>query len=143
MLRKQILALRDDPRVASLMAAELTRDNRAALESTLGRRVDHNELYMAHFLGANGAGKLLTEGTAAPSIPAASIFPQAARANVAMFTDHGQQLAVSEVKARLTQHFDHAMPVDRQHDLAAMALEMMRSLSAATADPLKDRHWKA
>src|SRR3546814_9619557 len=48
--RQAILGLRNDPNVASLMAAEHASDNKAALESALGRPVTGTDLYMAHFL---------------------------------------------------------------------------------------------
>src|SRR3546814_1778279 len=55
--RQAILGLRNDPNVASLMAAEHASDNKAALESALGRPVTGTDLYMAHFLGLGGDRK--------------------------------------------------------------------------------------
>ena len=55
--RRQILAMRNDPMAASLMAAELASDNRDVLVGVLGREPDAAELYLAHFLGAGGAIK--------------------------------------------------------------------------------------
>ena len=58
-LRSQIMALRFDPEISSLMAAELARDNSAELSGFLGREPDAAELYLAHFLGAGGARSFL------------------------------------------------------------------------------------
>ncbi len=80
---KRILALRNDPEASALMAAEFARDNAASLESSLGRAPDGPELYLAHFLGANGAQALLA---APPGQTAASVLPAAAKANPAVFT---------------------------------------------------------
>ncbi len=80
---KRILALRKDPEASALMAAEFARDNAASLESTLGRAPDGPELYLAHFLGANGAQSLLA---APPGQSAASVLPAAAKANPSVFT---------------------------------------------------------
>lgn len=80
--RAQLLALRHDPALSSNMAAALASENRDALRGALGREPDHAELYLAHFLGAGGATTVLT---ANPATPAASLLPQAAAANRAMF----------------------------------------------------------
>jgi hypothetical protein len=85
--RNAILALRNDPRIASLMAAGLAEDNRAALEPVLGRAPDHGELYLAHFLGAGGARQFLTELQRNPGQSAAAVFPLPAAANRAIFYD--------------------------------------------------------
>src|SRR3546814_18535845 len=78
--RQAILGLRNDPNVASLMAAEHASDNKAALESALGRPVTGTDLYMAPFLGLGGARSFLSTMASDPDRGAASIFPAAARA---------------------------------------------------------------
>lgn len=83
--RQAILALRSDPEVASLMAAGLAEDNRAHLAPILGREPDHAELYLAHFLGAGGAGRFLAEMQTDPSQSAAALFARPAAANRAIF----------------------------------------------------------
>jgi hypothetical protein len=83
--RQAILALRSDPQVASLMAAGLAEDNRAHLTPILGRQPDHAELYLAHFLGAGGAGRFLAEMQTDPSQSAAALFARPAVANRAIF----------------------------------------------------------
>ncbi|MCC6924582.1 MAG: lytic transglycosylase domain-containing protein [Novosphingobium sp.] len=86
-LRQQVLALRYDPDASALMAAELASDNRNYLASVLGREPDPAELYMAHFLGADGAGRFLTALATDPGQSAAALFPKAAGANRAIFYD--------------------------------------------------------
>ncbi|MDC8755573.1 transglycosylase SLT domain-containing protein [Erythrobacter sp. sf7] len=83
--RQAILALRADPQVAALMAAGLAEDNRAHLAPILGRQPDHSELYLAHFLGAGGAGRFLSEMRADPNQSAAALFARPAAANRAIF----------------------------------------------------------
>ena len=83
--RQAILALRNDPQIASLMAAGLAEDNRAHLTPILGRQPDHGELYLAHFLGAGGAGRFLSQLAQDPSQSAASLFRKPAAANRAIF----------------------------------------------------------
>lgn len=88
-LRSQILALRFDPEVSARMAAEFAGDNRAALETTLGRSPDQAELYLAHFLGAEGASRFLSALAADPAQSAAALMPAAAAANRAIFYQRG------------------------------------------------------
>ncbi len=83
--RQAILAMRNDPQIASFMAAGLAEDNRAHLLPILGRQPDHGELYMAHFLGAGGAGRFLSELQRDPNQSAASLFRRPAAANRAIF----------------------------------------------------------
>lgn len=87
--REAIMALRFDPDVSALMAGSLANDNRAALSGVLGREPDSAELYLAHFLGASGAGKFLGQLGANPEISAASILPKAAAANRSIFYEPG------------------------------------------------------
>src|SRR3569833_1734325 len=50
-----ILAMRNDPQVASLMAADHASDNQTALKASLGRDTNSTDLYKAQFLGLGGA----------------------------------------------------------------------------------------
>jgi hypothetical protein len=59
-MRNSIMKLRDDPDAASSMAAVLTQSNSFKLTGKIGRRPSDNELYMAHFMGVGGAGKLIS-----------------------------------------------------------------------------------
>lgn len=88
-LRAQIMALRFDPSASALMAAELANDNRAELQTTLGRTPDPAELYLAHFLGAEGARNFLSALSADPAQSAAGLMPKAAAANRTIFFDGG------------------------------------------------------
>lgn len=101
---KRILALRNDPEASALMAAEYARDNSASLESTLGRTPDSADLYLAHFLGANGATALLT---APKGSDATALLPAAAKANPAIFTaPNGHTRTAGEVVALVRSRFD-------------------------------------
>ncbi|AWW73534.1 hypothetical protein CD351_03720 [Erythrobacter sp. KY5] len=83
--REAILDMRNDPQVASLMAAGLAEDNRAHLAPILGRQPDHGELYLAHFLGAGGAGRFLSAMAQDPGQSAAALFRRPAAANQPVF----------------------------------------------------------
>ena len=98
--RHAILALRNDPRVAALMAGEYANATRSSLESELGRNVSNGELYAAHFLGPEAACKLIRMNSAQPQSCAATAFPQAASANHSVFYHpDGTAKSVQEVYA--------------------------------------------
>ena len=84
-MRAQVMALRHDPQASALMAAELAGDNQMALSSALGRTPDSAELYLAHFLGAQGATQFLSALSVDPGQSAASVVPTAAASNRAIF----------------------------------------------------------
>ncbi len=84
-LRSQILDLRTHPETAAVMAAELASDNSAYLQSRLSGSPDAVDLYLAHFLGAKGAGDFLDALQTDPDQAAAPLFPSAAAANKSIF----------------------------------------------------------
>lgn len=85
--RREILALRQDPEKAALLAAEFAAENKAYLERHVGGVIGPTELYFAHFLGASGAAGFLKAMRDNPLQMAADIFPDAARANRNVFYD--------------------------------------------------------
>ena len=89
--RRAILALRNDPQTASIMAAEHASDNKEAIESALGRDATGTDLYMAHFLGLGGARSFLTTMQNSPNRSGAAMFPAAAHANRSIFYNAGGQ----------------------------------------------------
>jgi hypothetical protein len=100
-LRQQIFDLRDDPTAASNMAAALTGDNRAYLESRIGRSAEPVDLYLAHFLGSGGAAQFLSALTANPDQPGASMMPDAAAANRSVFyAPDGSMRSLAEIRER-------------------------------------------
>ncbi|WP_295561228.1 lytic transglycosylase domain-containing protein [uncultured Sphingomonas sp.] len=107
--RSAILALRNDPDVASLMAAEHASDNKSALEGSLGRDANGTDLYMAHFLGIGGAKKFLSAMANNPGASAASLFPQAAGANRSIFyASNGQPRSLSTIYQRFSDKLNAA-----------------------------------
>lgn len=109
-MREAILDLRFDPELSSLMAGALAGDNAAALAPVLGREPDPAELYLAHFLGAEGATRFLGALGQNPDAPAAEVLPRAARANRAIFYDvSGAPRSLSEVMGVIRGRVDSAM----------------------------------
>ena len=108
-MRAQIMAMRFDPNASALMAAELANDNKTALTSTLGREPDSAELYMAHFLGADGASKFLSALRSDPTQSAAALLPKAAAANHGIFYDASGPRSVSGVMELMRGKVSNAM----------------------------------
>jgi hypothetical protein len=108
--RQTIMKLRDDPTVASDMAAALTQTNSFLLTGMIGRRPTDSELYMAHFMGVGGAAKLIGNAEDNPQASAARLFPNAAAANRSIFYDRstGRARSVSEVYSVLQQRYASA-----------------------------------
>lgn len=108
--REAILALRGDPQVAALMAAGLAEDNAAHLMPILGRQPSHPELYLAHFLGAGGAGRFLSELQADPGQNAAALFARPAAANRAIFyAPDGSPRSLAQVMDVIGGKMDRAL----------------------------------
>lgn len=110
-VRKEILALRNDPQVSALMAGAYTAASKDRLESSLGRSVSQGELYIAHFLGAGGATKLISAAEDTPNARADVLFPEAAAANRSIFYDKaGQPKTVAEVYNNLVSKHGGGTP---------------------------------
>jgi hypothetical protein len=84
-LRARILDLRTQPEAAAAMGAELASDNQDFLGRKLGRSPEDVDLYLAHFLGEEGAARFLAAHDADPGATAAPLLPAAANANRAIF----------------------------------------------------------
>lgn len=85
--KSEILNLRKNPEIASLMAAEFAGGNKAHLEKTIGGKIGNTELYFAHFMGAGGASAFLSQLKKNPLSIGADLFPKEARANKGVFYD--------------------------------------------------------
>ena len=129
-MRQAILALRNNPDAASLMAAEHASDNKDALEGTLGRTATGTDLYMAHFLGLGGAKKFLGALQSSPGQSAAALFPAAAGANRGVFYgSNGQPRSLSDVYSRFAAKLgagaaDSGSGTGTQTALAARSFDM-------------------
>lgn len=100
-LRRKIVSLRTDPALAARMAAELARDNRRYMVRQLGRGVTDGELYAAHFLGPEGAVRLIRAARVAARLDAARLFPEAARSNPSLFWLDGKPATTAQLLERL------------------------------------------
>lgn len=110
--REAIMRLRSDPAASAMMAGAFARENAAYLGAAIGRAPTEGELYIAHFLGADGAARLISAAANAPNTNAVTMFPQAAAANRSVFFDRfGQARSASAVYAELTGRYERARAV--------------------------------
>ncbi|MGN6278209.1 MAG: lytic transglycosylase domain-containing protein [Sphingomonas sp.] len=100
--KQAILQMRNDPTIASLMAAEHASDNQDALQASLGRSTTGTDLYMAHFLGLGGARSFLKTMAANPAVSGAAMFPSAAASNRDVFYNSNGS---PRTLAAIYQHF--------------------------------------
>jgi Transglycosylase SLT domain len=109
-MRSAILKLRNDPIANAVMAGAFTQANAALLSAKLGRSPSEGELYIAHFLGAGGAARLISAAASNPNAAAASHFPDAAQANSSIFYDRttGAARSLARVRDILTARYDVA-----------------------------------
>jgi len=109
-MRKEIFALRNDPTANATMAGAFTRANSDILSKKLGRAPSEGELYIAHFLGAGGAARLISLASSDPNAAATQYFPNAATANSSIFFDRstGTARTMAQVRNVLTARYDVA-----------------------------------
>ena len=104
--RAWLMNLRRDPYTSALMAAEMIKEYRAILEERTDRTPSITELYVAHFLGLNGAARFIDLLAAKPAQSARQLFPSAAKANQGIFYEltpkrRRKPLSLGAVWARL------------------------------------------
>ncbi|HLH90465.1 MAG TPA: transglycosylase SLT domain-containing protein [Xanthobacteraceae bacterium] len=108
-MRREILALRDDPVANAAMAGAFTQQNAALLKDRIGRDATEGELYIAHFMGAGGGAQLINLAQQNPGAPAATAFPGAAKSNPSIFYDRqGHARSAAEVYHVLVARYDVA-----------------------------------
>lgn len=111
--RRDILALRDDPAVSARMAGAMAARNAEFLKNRLNRAPSGGELYIAHFMGAASAARLIAMAETQPEQAAAPAFARAAAANRSIFFDAGGQAkSASAVYAGLVRGFSDGPAVE-------------------------------
>ena len=131
MSKQQILNLRKDPEISSIMAAEFAGENQRFLSDNYEGDIGATELYFAHFMGAGGAAAFLNAKDDNPLQEAAVLFPKAANANKNVFYDQatGRAKSMQEVY----NFFDKKFQV-KDAPLPESASEMM----VADAEPVAE-----
>ncbi|WP_409564382.1 transglycosylase SLT domain-containing protein [Methylobacterium sp. J-076] len=126
-MKDHVLSLRNDPRVAALMAAELSKRDRDRIEARVGRPLSTTEMYLAHFLGGASAGKFLALSSEKPDETAAKAFRSAAKANRSLFTQKEgskrRHLTIAEFQTRIEDMIDERLARYRGVTAVAAAAE--------------------
>lgn len=92
-----------DPKAATLMGAQFLKNNIEYLQKALGRKVTFVEAYMAHFLGAGGAARVLKYSMDTVLAP---LMPDAAAANRGIFYDRsGRAKTLGEIYSDFAMKF--------------------------------------
>lgn len=141
--RQAILSLRKNPEVAALMAGEFAADNRDYLEGSLGRQAAPVDLYLAHFLGPEGARQFLSAHDANPDAAAAPQFGRAASANRNIFYDReGNPRSFADIRSRFADKLGGAasaggsrLPRDGNDLPQVQPADYVRLASARAARP--------
>jgi Transglycosylase SLT domain len=139
-LRNEILKLRNDPTANAVIAGALTKANTAYLTRRLGRPPSEGELYVAHFLGAGGAARLIALAASNPNAKAADFFPHAAHANSSIFYDRttGAARSVAQVRDVLTARYDVARSRPDAPARAALAASGPDAVAAGAVAAVPD-----
>ena len=139
-LRNEILNLRTDPAANAAMAGAFTQANAVALSDRLGRAPSEGELYIAHFLGAGSAARLINLAASNPNAKAAEFFPEAAQANSPIFYDRatGTARSVAQVRNILTARYEMALKTQGHLAATAQAPEVATAQAAALAPATPD-----
>jgi hypothetical protein len=108
--REAVLNLRRDPYLSAVMAAEMKKRDREKVERRIGRDLNRPEFYLTHFMGAQGAARMLEALSDKPKQRAAQVFPKAAKSNPGIFFSRDGRrtrgLSVAEVYERIDRMID-------------------------------------
>jgi hypothetical protein len=86
-----------DPAKAIEVMTYFTNQQKSQLEKSTGTPATSTDLYMAHFLGAGGAGQFINAMSRDPNASAVATFPKQAAANHAIFYDGQRERSLTEV----------------------------------------------
>ncbi len=112
-VHQHVLALRYNPRISALLAAEYVKYNREQLSNSLDREPGHTELYLTHFFGATGAISFLKALDENPDRIAGEVFPKAAENNQGIFRP---KLSKPRTVAEIYKMFDRKFNSSRYRD---------------------------
>ncbi len=119
-MRAAIMRLRSDPAASATMAGAFTRNNAAQLAATIGRMPTEGELYIAHFLGSDGAAQAdQWRGARSRARMRPRCFRRPRRPIPHFPEPSGQPRSAGEVYATLTGRFEVARAMTPRRRCAA------------------------
>lgn len=117
-VHRQVLEMKNNPRLSALMAGDFALENKAKLSCFLKKDIARTDLYIAHFLGPNDAVLFLEGLQKNPDGSAADMFPEAADANKPIFFNwRGKDRSFREIY----ESFDRRFNLGRYEDWATDA----------------------
>lgn len=123
--RARVLALRERPYLAAVMAAEMLKRDGGKVAESLGRPLTAGETYLIHFLGTRDAGLFMSRLAEEPKGSAAAMLPKPARANRPIFYERGKAKAVADVHKKFEDMM--GMRLDRYNQVRDIAGAMAYS----------------
>jgi hypothetical protein len=134
----ELLELRKNPELAIMASAALARDNNSIMKKVIGRDANAGELYMAHFLGANGAIKLIQAYKNMPDQRAKDIFPEQAKANKPVFEykKTGKHKTIAEVYEDIESEFTLTPTQVAYEDVQLQQKVLAKTEKALAEDPI-------
>lgn len=97
--RKYILSMRNNPVIATYMAAEMIKDSISYIESATNQKLNVSDYYLPHFMGADGAKNFIQQERVRPNAIGAVVAPRAAKYNKGRFyTKEGKALTAHQVR---------------------------------------------
>jgi hypothetical protein len=106
-LQLEVLALRLNPRLSTLMMAENIKRNLRGMSQIPGWEPGRTDLYLAHYFGVDGAVVFIKALDEEPAAIAAEIFPEEAAKNPDVFQNRQHQLrSVAQVYQWLDRKFN-------------------------------------
>ncbi len=133
----RLMAMREDPRVAALMAAESVMASAPALAEAKGRPVDWADLYLAHVLGKSGAVAYIEAMRRHPAMPAVLAAGPGGRPNKGLFvTADGRNL---DARAAHDAIRDTLVRRSAEIEIMSVARAGAVEVAEAPADPPRPR----
>ncbi len=103
--RERILALRGNPYLSALLAAEMLKRDTSEIARSIGRKLTAGETYLTHFLGPRNANMFMDTLAEQPKLPAAQLLRSPAQANRAIFYERARAkpLSIGDVHAKFEE----------------------------------------
>lgn len=134
--RADLLAKRHDPTLSSELAARFAIENAQMLQKSGHGNIGSAELYLAHFLGPQGANTFLNGLKTEPGSAAANALPQAAKSNTQIFYTGGKTRSYAEIFAQFQKKFGVASASAISADSASIIAK-----AAVAEDALKSNQF--
>lgn len=133
---EQLLALRTDPDVSLMMGAAYAEKNAAYIQRMTGRTASEGDLYLAHFLGPEGAVNMLN---ADPSANAADVNPSAAQSNRTVFYNRkgGKPKTVQQLRNDIARTFGGSPTAAQYGDVQTFDNVAKSTKTALDNDPMQ------